>query len=121
MALLDDLIGGVVAAVAGDKAPILNEFLSSNGGVTGLAEKFQNGGAGEVFTSWVSSGNNKAITAQQISSVLGSSQVQQFAQKLGIDNAAASEFIAANLPVLIDKLTPDGSVHPNGAAQPPSA
>jgi len=121
MALLDDLIGGVVSAVAGDKAPILNDFLSSNGGVTGLAEKFQQGGAGEVFSSWVSSGNNKEITAQQISSVLGSSQVQQIAQKLGIDNDAASQFIAKNLPTLIDKLTPDGSVQPNASAQTPSA
>lgn len=121
MALLDDLIGGVVTAVAGDKAPILNDFLSSNGGVSGLAEKFQQGGAGEVFSSWVSSGNNKEITAQQISAVLGSSQVQQIAQKLGIDNAAASQFIANNLPTLIDKLTPDGSVQPNAAAQAPSA
>lgn len=43
MALLDDLIGGVVSAVAGDKAPALNQFLQSNGEVSGLAEKFQPG------------------------------------------------------------------------------
>jgi len=121
MALLDDLVSGVVSAVAGDKAPILNDFLSSNGGVSGLAEKFQNGGAGEAFSSWVSQGDNKAITAQQIGAVLGSSQVQQIAQKMGIDNAAATEFIAKNLPTLIDKLTPDGNVQPNPAAQSPSA
>lgn len=118
MALLDELIGGVVTAVAGDKAPALNDFLKANGGVTGLAEKFQNGGAGDVFASWVGTGNNKEITAQQINAVLGSSQVQEFAQKLGIDPSAASGFIAASLPALIDKLTPDGSVEPNAAAQP---
>ena len=116
MALLDDLVSGVVSAVAGDKAPILNDFLSSNGGVTGLAEKFQSGGAGDVFSSWVSKGENKAITAQQIGAVLGSSQVQQIAQKLGIDSATASEFIANNLPTLIDKLTPDGTVQSAPAA-----
>jgi uncharacterized protein YidB (DUF937 family) len=116
MAFLDDLIGGVVTAVAGDKAPALNEFLQSNGGVTGLAQKFQNGGAGEVFTSWVSTGDNRTITAEQISTVLGSSQVQAFAQKLGIDPAQASEFIAQHLPEVIDKLTPNGQVP---AAAPP--
>ncbi|MFM7268097.1 MAG: YidB family protein, partial [Cyanobium sp.] len=63
MALLDDLIGGVVTAVAGDKAPALNDFLKANGGVSGLADKFQSGGAGDVFASWVSTGNNKEITA----------------------------------------------------------
>ena len=76
MALLDDLIGGVVTAVAGDKAPALNDFLKTNGGVSGLAEKFQNGGAGDLFASWVGTGNNKEITAQQINNVLGNSQVQ---------------------------------------------
>ncbi len=110
MALLDDLIGGVVSAVAGDKAPALNDFLRSNGGVTGLAQKFQTGGAGEVFTSWVSTGQNQAITADTINQVLGSSQVQQFAQQLGIDPKQAADFIASNLPKVIDQLTPDGQV-----------
>jgi len=117
MALLDDLIGGVVTAVAGDKAPALNDFLQSNGGVSGLAQKFQNGGAGEVFTSWVSTGQNQAITADTLNQVLGSSQVQQFAQQLGVDPKQASDFIAKHLPQVIDKLTPDGKVEPNASAQ----
>ncbi len=117
MALLDDLIGGVVSAVAGDKAPAFNDFLKSNGGLSGLAEKFQNGGAGELFASWVGTGDNKAITTQQINAVLGNSQVQEFAKKLGIDTDAASTFIATSLPALIDKITPDGKVEPDPAAQ----
>ncbi|MFZ9753667.1 MAG: YidB family protein [Cyanobium sp.] len=121
MALLDDLSGGVVAAVAGDKAPALNDFIKSNGGLSGLADKFQNGGAGELFASWVGTGDNKAITTQQINAVLGSSQVQEFAKKLGIDPDAASTFIATNLPALIDKITPDGKVEPNPDAQAPTA
>ncbi len=110
MALLDDLIGGVVSAVAGDKAPALNEFLKANGGVSGLAEKFQNGGAGEAFGSWVSTGDNKAVATETITQVLGSSQVQELAQKLGVDPAQASAFIAKALPQVIDKLTPNGAV-----------
>jgi uncharacterized protein YidB (DUF937 family) len=110
MALLDDLIGGVVTAVAGDKAPALNQFLKDNGGVSGLAQKFQSGGAGEVFGSWVSTGDNQAVTAETINSVLGSSQVQELAQKLGIDPQQAAGFIASALPQVIDKLTPNGAV-----------
>ncbi|MFN5193618.1 MAG: YidB family protein [Cyanobacteriota bacterium] len=110
MALLDDLVGGVLTAVAGDKAPALNQFLQSSGGVTGLAEKFQRGGAGEVFASWVSTNDNQAITPEQINSVLGNAQVQEFAQRMGIDPAQASSFIAQHLPKVIDRLTPDGQV-----------
>lgn len=116
MALLDDLIGGVVTAVAGDKAPALNDFLQSNGGVSGLAEKFQNGGAGEVFASWVSTGENRTVTTETINQVLGSSQVQQLAQKLGIDPQQASGLIAQALPQLIDKLTPNGAIESATAA-----
>ena len=121
MALLDDLIGGVVSAVAGDKAPALNDFLKTNGGIAGLSDKFQNGGAGELFASWVGTGDNQTITSEQISKVLGNSQLQEIATKLGIDTSAATDFIATNLPVLIDKLTPDGKVEPTPTALPPPA
>jgi uncharacterized protein YidB (DUF937 family) len=120
MALLDNLIASVVSAVAGEKAPALNDFLKTNGGIAGLAEKFQNGGAGEMFASWVGTDKNEPITSEQISKVLGNSQLQEIATKLGIDTTAATEFIATNLPVLIDKLTPDGKVEANPAALPPT-
>jgi uncharacterized protein YidB (DUF937 family) len=110
MALLDDLIGGVVSAVAGDKAPVLNQFLQDNGGVNGLAQKFQNGGAGDVFSSWVSTGENRAIAAETIQQVLGSGQVQQLAQKMGLDPQQTSDFIAKALPQVIDRLTPSGAI-----------
>ena len=121
MALLDTLISGVVSTIAGDKAPAVSDFLKTNGGISGLAEKFQNGGASELFASWVGTGNNQPITAEQIKTVIGNSQLQEFATKLGIDTTAATDFIATNLPVLIDKLTPDGEVEPNAAALPASS
>ena len=121
MALIDDLIGGVVSAVAGDKAPALNEFLKTNGGIAGLSDKFQKGGAGEMFASWVGTDKNEPITSEQISKVLGNSQLQEIATKLGIDTKGATDFIATNLPVLIDKITPDGKVEPNPTAVAPTA
>ncbi|MFM7236145.1 MAG: YidB family protein [Cyanobium sp.] len=121
MALLDNLIDTVVGKVAGDQAGPISQFLKDNGGVSGLAQKFQNGGAGEVFSSWVGTGDNKSIAADKINSILGSSQVQQVAQKLGVDPNQASDLIAKLLPQVIDKLTPDAKVEPNADAQPPVA
>jgi uncharacterized protein YidB (DUF937 family) len=118
MALFDDLVGGVVSAVAGDKAPAINQFLKDNGGVEGLAQQFQKGNAGEVFNSWVSTGENKAIAAEMVTQVLGSAQVQQLAQKMGVDPEQASAFIAKALPEVIDKLTPNGAIEGAGAAAP---
>ena len=121
MALLDTLIDTVLPKIAGEQSPLISKFLKDNGGVSGLAEKFQNGGAGEIFSSWVSNGDNKAIAAEKINAILGYSQVQQLAQKLGVDPNQASDLIANLLPQVIDKLTPDASVEPNPQAQPPVA
>ena len=108
MSFVDDLVGGAVTALAGDKAQALNDFLSSNGGVSGLTQKFQNGGAGEIFASWVSSDENQKISADMINQVMGTEQVQALAQKMGVDPAQASSFVAEHLPQLIDQLTPTG-------------
>jgi uncharacterized protein YidB (DUF937 family) len=121
MALLDNLIDTVLTKVAGDQSSLISKFLRDNGGVSGLAEKFQSGGAGEIFASWVGTGDNKSIAAEKISAILGSSQVQQLAQKLGVDPNQASDLIANLLPQVIDKLTPDATVEPNPQAQPPVA
>jgi uncharacterized protein YidB (DUF937 family) len=110
MSLLDNLIGSALSAVAGDKAPALSQLLKDNGGVSGLAEKFRNGGLGATFSSWVSTGANQLASPQQIEAVLGNAQVQAFAKLLGIDTAQASDFLAKTLPQLIDKLTPDGTL-----------
>jgi uncharacterized protein YidB (DUF937 family) len=119
MALLDDLIDSVVTKVAGEQAAVtISQFLKDNGGVSGLAATFQNGGAGDVFSSWVSTGDNKAIAAEAISGILGSSQVSQMAQKLGVDPQQAAGLIAKLLPQVIDQLTPDAKVEPNPEAKP---
>lgn len=110
MSLLDNLIGSALSAVAGDKAPALRQLITDNGGLSGLSEKFRNGGLGGVFSSWVSTGANQLVSPAQIEAVLGNAQVQAFAKLLGIDTTQASEFLARSLPQLIDKLTPDGTL-----------
>jgi uncharacterized protein YidB (DUF937 family) len=121
MALLDELMDTVISKVAGEQAVVIKQFLQDNGGVSGLAATFQNGGAGGVFSSWVSTGENKTIAANAISGILGSAAVQQFAQKLGLDPAQAADVMAKVLPNVIDQLTPDARVEPNPQAQLPNA
>jgi uncharacterized protein YidB (DUF937 family) len=110
MSLLDGLIANVLAKVAGDRGPALKDFLQDNGGISGLSQKFQNGGLGELFGSWVGTGDNQLITPAQIEAVMGNAKVQAFADLLGIDTTKATEFLATTLPALVDKLTPDGKI-----------
>jgi uncharacterized protein YidB (DUF937 family) len=117
MALLDDLISGVVNSVAGDKAQAFNDFFKTNGGLPGLSQKFQNGGASELFASWVGTGDNSLISPDQIDKILGSGPIHDLAAKMGIDTKQASDYIATKLPELVDRLTPDAKIEPDAAAK----
>jgi uncharacterized protein YidB (DUF937 family) len=122
MGLLDGLLGQVLGkAVGGGQQNALLEAamgLLNNqqmGGIGGLLQKLQAGGLGDHVASWVGTGQNQAVSADQIHNALGGDQIQQIAQKIGIEPGHASEGLAALLPQLIDKLTPNGSL-PQGQA-----
>ena len=78
------------------------------GGLNGLAEKFNQAGLGDVMNSWIGSGENKPISADQMSQVLGNDTLSRAASQLGLDPSQLSGQLSAMLPGLIDKLTPHG-------------
>ena len=80
----------------------------------GLVDLFNQKGLGDIVSSWVSTGRNLPISAEQIQAVLGSSQVQALAAKAGIDPAKASAAIAQILPQLVDRCTPNGQLPVGG-------
>jgi uncharacterized protein YidB (DUF937 family) len=85
------------------------------GGLSGLLQQFHDKGLGGLVTSWVSTGQNLPISADQIQHVLGSEQVKELAAKAGISPDVACSHLAEFLPMLIDKLTPNGQV-PQGTS-----
>lgn len=118
MGLLDDVAGGLLKQVfssqdsQGGMLEIIMGLLTSSqsGGITGLAETFDRNGLGDVMSSWIGTGENLPISADQIRQVLGGGQVQQIAEKLGVSQDEASSGLADMLPQIVDKLTPEGSL-----------
>ena len=111
-----------ISNLLGGDNPLMNtatSLLEQNGGVSGLVEKFQHGGLGEIINSWVGTGSNLTISPEQIQSVLGDSQLAGFAAQLGIDSNQIAEQLANHLPSLIDSLTPDGQIASGDAASNP--
>jgi uncharacterized protein YidB (DUF937 family) len=112
--LLGGLLGGNTSAGAGGLAaliPVVAGMLannSPNGGLAGLTEKFNQAGLGDVIGSWVGSGQNAPINADQLSQVLGSDAIGDIASKLGIDSSQAGGLLAQVLPSIVDQLTPNG-------------
>jgi uncharacterized protein YidB (DUF937 family) len=84
------------------------------GGFAGLVEKFKSKGLGDAISSWIGPGENKPVSGEAITDTLGSDRVQEIAGKLGVSESEASNGLAALLPRVIDKLTPDGRVPEGG-------
>ena len=122
MGLFDQVVGAVTGA-AGAPSDAGNPLLAGimqlvsnpqTGGLAGLIQAFHNGGLGEVANSWISTGNNLPVSADQIKNVLGSEQIGNIASQLGISPDQAAGHLAEYLPQIIDKLTPHGSVPEGG-------
>jgi uncharacterized protein YidB (DUF937 family) len=124
MGLLDGLLGSVLGNVmggqqggAGGLAGVLGGLLANDGehgGLGGLVGKFEQAGLGNVVSSWVGSGQNLPISADQLQSVLGSDAVAGIAAKLGINPGDALGQLSTMLPGLVDKLTPNGQAPTGG-------
>lgn len=122
MGLFDSILGSVLGG--GDKTQILTSLASSliadhssGQGLGGLMQQFESAGLGHLMQSWVGSGQNLPISAEQIQQVLGNQFVQQFAQQHGIDLSTASATIARVLPELVNQVTPNGQVPVQGQVQ----
>lgn len=82
--------------------------IGGSGGLAGLVSAFQQKGLGDMMSSWISTGPNPEISADQVSDVLGSDTISQFASKAGVPAGEAGSMLAGLLPSVIDQLTPDG-------------
>ncbi|WP_199052195.1 YidB family protein [Aquitalea sp. ASV15] len=113
MSLFDQL-GGLLGGEGGGVAGAVSELMQQQGGLAGLVEKFNSGGMSELVSSWVGTGGNLPVSAEQIQQVLGNEQVAALAGKFGLDPQQLSQALADYLPQAVDKLTPDGQVPQGG-------
>src|SRR4051794_34747806 len=76
-------------------------------GLGSLLQAFEAGGLGHLFQSWVGTGQNLPVSAQQIQSVLGNSAIlQRIVQATGMQPADVAQQLSAVLPQIVDHLTP---------------
>jgi uncharacterized protein YidB (DUF937 family) len=122
MSILDSLIGqltGSTSNTSGGQSSlvqvVMNMIQQHPDGLSGLIAKFEQGGLGQEAASWVGTGANLPISAQQLQGVLGSDQVRAIASKLGMSSEEASGHLAQVFPQVVDKLTPEGRVPESGA------
>jgi uncharacterized protein YidB (DUF937 family) len=97
-----DMLSGPQGSQAASRA--------SEGGLSDLVRSFDKEGLGDLMSSWISTGENRSATSEQVVRGLGPARVQEAAQRSGLSMERLLPLLAAALPVVIDALTPKGEV-----------
>ena len=117
--LINEVVGGGHAGVGDPEqqkgvAGALMNMIQQHGGVGGLTDHLRNNGLGQQVDSWISSGQNQPVDPQQVQAGLGQDGIQNIAQKAGINPQLAAGIAAMVLPMIVDRLTPNGQVPQGG-------
>jgi len=94
-------IGGVLESLVGS-----GDSMDLGSLVSGLKDK----GLGDVASSWIGEGENKAISADQLKDVLGSDKVSEAAAKLGTDEGSLLDSLKDAIPQVVDQASSGGSL-----------
>ena len=111
-----DKIGGALKGVldqAQASAPglIASALASSNlGNLQGLVTQLQQGGLDQQVKSWLGSGANLPVSADQIRAALGSDQVRHLAAQFGLPVDQTLDFLSQHLPTVVDQASPNGTL-----------
>ena len=93
----DALMGGILETLAQQ-------------GLGPLLERLKNKGLGDVVASWVGKGENLPVTPAQMQQGLGPEVIESLAARLGLPPGQASALLSQYLPLIVDKLTPHGTI-----------
>lgn len=97
-------------------AGLVNYIVSpENGGFSGFAERFRTAGLGDMLNSWITSGDNTPISNEQLESGIGEDNIAAISADAGVDRGVGTSALAAMLPHLVDRLTPDGEMPDNAS------
>jgi uncharacterized protein YidB (DUF937 family) len=112
--LISGFLGGGQQAQQSPLAGILNQVLAGSeqggagGGISAIMSRFQAAGLGEQVQSWVGSGPNQPVSADQVGQAFAPEQISQWAAQAGTTPDAMRQVLAEALPHAVDHLTPGG-------------
>jgi len=107
MGLLDGIIGGAIGA---EVLNLANNYVEKHGGIDGVVAEFEKTGFGQQVKSWVGTGANLPISAEEIQQALGSDKIKELAAATGLPLDKVAQMLAEHLPTVVDKATPDGKL-----------
>jgi uncharacterized protein YidB (DUF937 family) len=117
--LFSEILSGLSGSDQQNAAPVKNALtdvlgLNNPNGISGLISQFSSNGLGQHVMSWIGTGQNTPITAEDVQNVLSNEQVQALIQKTGLPVEALMPLVAKLLPHTVDQATPDGQIPQGG-------
>jgi len=104
-----------------DIANALNKLIGNGKGgldLGALVGGLSQNGLGEIVGSWLGNGENKSISVDQITELLGSDKISEFASQLGLSDDSAKSALTDSLPQVVDQATSgEGSIMDEMLAQ----
>lgn len=91
--------------------------VGGSGGLGSLVDAFGRGGLGDVMSSWIGTGPNRSVSADELSQTLGPDILRQFGQAAGVSQQEAGPALAELLPALVNGLTPEGRMPSSGGLE----
>jgi uncharacterized protein YidB (DUF937 family) len=95
---LGDLFGGSTAGK------------TIQGGIGDLIDRFKQTGQGEKADSWVTTGPNRGLSADQVEQAVGADNLAELSRRTGLSREELLQRLSANIPDAIDKFTPNGRI-----------
>jgi uncharacterized protein YidB (DUF937 family) len=117
--ILGGFLGGGQPGQPGQPSPlvgILQQVLASGGqggtggagGISAIVSRFEAAGLGQQAQSWVGTGANQPVSADQVGQVFPPEQISHWATQAGTTPDAMRQVLAEALPHAVDHLTPGG-------------
>lgn len=106
----EDLAGAPKKLVEGT-LEMINE---QKDGLKAMVDTLGKSGLSEHVKSWVGTGSNLPVSPDQIKQALGSDEIERLALKTKLSVEEVTSHLAAALPQIVDKLTPDGKITAGG-------
>jgi len=94
-----------VGDIAGALGGLLGNSEGSGLDLSSLVGGLASNGLGDIVGSWMGKGENASISPDQVTDLLGSDKVSEFASSLGLSVDSAKNALAEVLPQVVDKAT----------------
>jgi outer membrane protein OmpA-like peptidoglycan-associated protein/uncharacterized protein YidB (DUF937 family) len=88
----------------------LLSLITESGGLGAFIERLRTSGLGDIVSTWMGSGQPRAISSTTLEAAIGHDSIDKIASKAGLSFSTAASALAFMLPNIIQRLTPGGVI-----------